>query len=332
MKKACLVVHPVYQKNEIFKPDSRLNRDNCLAFFHELKTAFAAKGYDLQTNDMISTESADVVIYNEMPKNTSAVDKNKSAVLLFESELIRPDNWDLNNHKKFKYIFTWNDAFVDHKKYIKFNFTDSSPIKSKTFKEKQKLCVLVSGNKYVSHPKELYSKRIEAIRWFEKNHPNDLDLYGIGWDLYIFKIPLFSRVLNRFTRLRKILGTRWALYKGSVDSKAELMQNYKFSICYENAEGISGYITEKIFDSMSAGCVPVYWGAPNIKHYIPEQCFIDKTQFKSYEDLYQYLTSMTEAEYSQRQLAISEYLKSEQHRLFEPAYNATVIAEELVNQ
>ncbi len=331
MKKACLVVHPVYQKNEIFKPNSRLNRDNCLAFFHELKTAFAAKGYDLQTDDMISTESADVVIYNEMPKHISMVDKNKSAVLLFESELIRSDNWDLNNHKKFKYIFTWNDDFVDHKKYIKFNFTDSSPIKLKTFKEKQKLCVLVSGNKYVSHPKELYSKRIEAIRWFEKNHPNDLDLYGMGWNLYTFKIPLFSRVLNKLTKLRKVLGAKWVLYKGAVDSKADLMQNYKFSICYENAAGISGYITEKIFDSMAAGCIPVYWGAPNIKQYVPELCFIDKTQFKTYDELYQYLMSMTESEYAKRQQAISQYLKSEQHRLFEPAYNAAVIAENLVN-
>lgn len=330
MKKACLVVHPAYQKNEIFAPNSRLNRDNCLAFFHELKTAFAANGYDLQTDDMISTASADVVIYNEMPKRPSLVDKNKSAVLLFESELIRPDNWDINNHKNFKYIFTWNDDWVDQKKYFKFNFTDSSPIRLKNFKEKQKLCVLVSGNKHVDHPKELYSKRIEAIRWFEKNHPNDLDLYGMGWDLYTFKNPLLSRIFNRFTRLRKFLAAKWALYKGSVDSKADLMQNYKFSICYENAFGIAGYITEKIFDSMAAGCIPVYWGAPNIKHYVPELCFIDKTQFRTYEELYQYLINMTESEYGQRQQAISAYLKSEQHRLFEPAYNANSTAQLLI--
>jgi hypothetical protein len=32
---------------------------------------------------------------------------------------------------------------------------------------------------------ELYSKRVEAIKWFEKNHPEDFDFYGIGWDRYV---------------------------------------------------------------------------------------------------------------------------------------------------
>jgi hypothetical protein len=26
---------------------------------------------------------------------------------------------------------------------------------------------------------------VEAIKWFEKNHPEDFDFYGIGWDRYV---------------------------------------------------------------------------------------------------------------------------------------------------
>jgi hypothetical protein len=39
--------------------------------------------------------------------------------------------------------------------------------------------------KKINHPLELYSKRVEAIKWFEKNHPEDFDFYGIGWDRYV---------------------------------------------------------------------------------------------------------------------------------------------------
>ncbi|WP_226896450.1 glycosyltransferase family 10 domain-containing protein [Poseidonibacter ostreae] len=58
-----------------------------------------------------------------------------------------------------------------------------------------------------------------------------------------------------------------------------------------------GYITEKIFDSFFAGCVPVYLGADNITEHIPKECFIDKREFDTYEKLYKYLKNMSDEEY-----------------------------------
>lgn len=29
------------------------------------------------------------------------------------------------------------------------------------------------------------------------------------------------------------------------------------------------YVTEKVYDAFVAGCVPIYWGAANIAHFIP---------------------------------------------------------------
>ncbi|KAB7887432.1 hypothetical protein GBG19_10625 [Poseidonibacter ostreae] len=68
-------------------------------------------------------------------------------------------------------------------------------------------------------------------------------------------------------------------------------------MCYENARDIPGYITEKIFDSFFAGCVPVYLGADNITEHIPKECFIDKREFDTYEKLYKYLKNMSDEEY-----------------------------------
>ncbi|MDR1544416.1 MAG: hypothetical protein LBS50_08445 [Prevotellaceae bacterium] len=42
--------------------------------------------------------------------------------------------------------------------------------------------------------------------------------------------------------------------------KHDFICNYKFNICPENSDS-AGYVTEKIFQSIAAGCIPVYWGA-----------------------------------------------------------------------
>ena len=43
------------------------------------------------------------------------------------------------------------------------------------------------------------------------------------------------------------------------DHKEEYLRQYRFNLCPENSLG-EGYITEKVFDSISAGCIPIYWG------------------------------------------------------------------------
>lgn len=336
MKKACLVVDSAYQQNEIFKKDSWLNRDNCLQFFQDLQSEFLKYNIQLTTQDVVSMDEADYVIYNDMPKKLPRrEDQAKSHLLLFESELIRPDNWDLKNHQLFKNIFTWYDPIVDQRKYFKFNFSHHLSQQQKkeflTFAQKNKFCTLIAGHKYVKHPQELYSKRVEAIRWFEKNQPEFFELYGIGWDLHTFTGPLICRAFNRIKYFRKLFSKKWPSYQGKVKDKFELLKTCKFSICYENAFGIEGYITEKILDSLAAGCIPVYWGAPNIAQFIPESCFIRRENFTSYESLWQYLSTMTENEYNQRLLAIQKFLTSPEHQAFESLSVARSVVRQIVS-
>ena len=44
------------------------------------------------------------------------------------------------------------------------------------------------------------------------------------------------------------------------DDKINFLKNYKIEICFENIIE-NGYITEKIFGALYAGCIPVYWGS-----------------------------------------------------------------------
>src|SRR5438445_11355992 len=95
------------------------------------------------------------------------------------------------------------------------------------------------GNKTSSHPDELYSERLATIRFLDARAPWNFDLYGPDWS------------------------SDRPAYRGFADNKIAFMKYYKFPIVYENMKNIQGYITEKIFDAFSAGCVPVYWGASN---------------------------------------------------------------------
>lgn len=46
------------------------------------------------------------------------------------------------------------------------------------------------------------------------------------------------------------------------DNKLEFLQHYRFNMCPENSN-YPGYCTEKIFEAIAAGCVPLYWGSDN---------------------------------------------------------------------
>ena len=315
-----------YNKNRMFKDKSSPIGDDLMYPFVYLGEYLIKKGHKINTIDMDNIGNFDAIVFMDFPtfKNKYfkqlVSDKSKNLYLLiFESEVIRPDNWNIENHKYFKKIFTWNDKFVDNKKYFKINFSSKIPTDLVfDLNKMKKLCTMIAGHKMKSHPLELYTERVKAIRWFEQNHPEDFDLYGIGWDKYYFK-DMLAR-LNRFNALRKIMKPRYPSYKRPIESKKEVYKKYKFAICYENARNISGYITEKIFDCFFAGCVPIYWGAPNITDHIPTDTFIDRRNFKTHEELYQYLKNMSDREYIGYLDAIKNFIKSDKIYPFSAEY------------
>ncbi len=333
MIKATFFTGQFYLNNRQFDMlDKISNRDNCLYGWYLLQKKFRENGIDLSTQDINSPLEAQFVIYNEMPKIKNITPNKDNYFLMLESKIIRPDNWSIENHRFFKKIFTWDDTLVDNKKYIKINYPHKLPIDlDYDLNRKEKFCAMIVANKFKSHPLELYTERIKAIRWFEENHPEDFDLYGIGWDRYFFK-GILSR-LNRFNALRKIMiKPKYPSYRGAVNSKREVLQRYKFAICYENAKDVPGYITEKIFDCFFAGCVPVYWGAPNVTEYIPKNTFIDKRNFNSYEELYKYLKNMSDREYVNYLDAIKDFVQSERMYPFSAEYFADTLSNEIISR
>jgi hypothetical protein len=183
---------------------------------------------------------------------------------------------------------TWNDSLVDNKKFFKFYYPVLSEMDANlvSFSQK-KLLTMVCRNKTSSHPKELYSERLKVIRYFEKQKSRDFEFYGYGWK-----------------------ASAHSTYRGEVQDKHAVLKQYRFSICYENMKDVRGYITEKIFDSFAAGCVPVYCGASNVADYIPRNCFIARQDFSSFGALVEYLRNMKEDEYNRYLENIRLFLES----------------------
>jgi hypothetical protein len=84
------------------------------------------------------------------------------------------------------------------------------------------------------------------------------------------------------------------------ETKSEVIGSYKFALGAENTFE-TDYVTEKFFQPLLAGTVPVYRGAPNVADFAPgERCFIDANAFASTRELAEYLTHLDhdDAEYA----------------------------------
>lgn len=92
----------------------------------------------------------------------------------------------------------------------------------------------------------------------------------------------------------KLLNNKTLKYDVGNVSKEQAISSYKFTIAFENAI-TKDYVTEKFFQPLVMGSVPVYLGAPNIKEFAPsEQCYLNVNDFKSPQELAKYIMFLDE--------------------------------------
>jgi hypothetical protein len=161
------------------------------------------------------------------------------------------------------------------------------------------LVAIWSAKEAHGRPRELYSERRKAIEHFGLS--GSLDLFGIGWERV--KAPA-----GRHPGLTRA-------WRGPIEDKLQTLLRYKFALCYENSRW-RGYVTEKIFDCLRAGTIPVYWGAPDIREIVPPSTFIDRTAFASNEELARHLDSLSEAELNEFRAAGAAFLQSDAYFQF----------------
>lgn len=83
---------------------------------------------------------------------------------------------------------------------------------------------------------------------------------------------------------------------------------------------------------MAAGSVPIYSGISNITDYVPKECFIDFHQFKNHEELYAYISTMTDKTYNSYLKCIKNYMAEPEKNLNHPKQVTTLILSHIENK
>lgn len=157
---------------------------------------------------------------------------------------------------------------------------------------------IISSTYSKSLQASLHNERLIVLSELAKD--NFLDLYGVGWDNPQM-VPKSQRLF--FQEITKA-------WRGIAGCKHDLIKQYEFGLCIENMEK-PGYVTEKIFDCLAAGVIPVYLGAPDIEDFVPSNAFVDlRRLLKKKTSVLQYLKGLPRSEREDMRVAGLNFLKS----------------------
>jgi hypothetical protein len=171
-------------------------------------------------------------------------------------------------------------------------------------------------------PTSNFRRRAEVFAWFDRNWPDDFDLWGRGWN-------------RPMGPVQRWFGHRtYRTYRGEVpddvDGKILAMARYKFYLCLENNIHESGFVTDRITDALCARTVPVYHGPTTMGDHVPPECFINYREFAGPADLGRFLRSIDEARYRRYLDAGQAFLESNATRFFTTYYMFRVIHDRLL--
>jgi hypothetical protein len=321
--------YPVFNQDRLFDlTDPLLNRDDQLLPFHRLREYLRTKGKSVHTADLLATanpgaEGASAYISLGIPDNFRRIASEGQARLrafvIMEPPVVAPHLYrmlpELTDAFEQVYVHNvdgdgYDMAGVQRDKLRRLYWPlpyDKVLEPYWSQRDRAHRIVVINGShKPQSFRAEQYSTRIEAMAALAP--AGVVDLYGRGWDRWWSREALWLA----YWRNRRTL---MSIYKGACASKFEVLQRYKFCLCFENM-AMNGYITEKLFDCLYAGTIPLYLGAPDIERYVPDNVYIDCRKFRSWDDMWAQVREIPESRVDAMRQAGRQFLESESARPF----------------
>lgn len=150
--------------------------------------------------------------------------------------------------------FAWpQDAIVEIEDFEKWSLRESK-------------FVVIQGNKFSAVSGELYSLRRKVFAKLGSH----IHLFGKDWNQGLLKdFWLWTKSALRSFPCRISLRSLFGVgkfqksFQGMTGNKAETLTRYKFAIVIENSPD---FVSEKLFDCISAGCLVLYVG-PNLEKF-----------------------------------------------------------------
>lgn len=316
-----------HSNNSFFREEDPTHRFNPTHTNRVLREAFAQRDIELNTADVNEGRAVDFELHFEgraMPPG-----QVPRFLVALENPFINPLNADPAHFAHFRRVFSWDQRFLGLPNVQEIAYGIHFVVPPwPSFDERDIFSCLINANKRFKHPlpNDLYVERVEVIRWHERHAPADFHLYGLGWNKPRHEDGLVGKARRRLQRLAtQAWGYRpFPSWRGEVADKSAVLLRSKFSYCYENVHSLSGYVTEKIFDSMMNGCVPVYWGADDVTRHVPKNTFIDRRDFRDTAHVHAHLRSMSRDEFAERQAAIKVFLEDGARRYSAQRFSQTI--------
>jgi alpha(1,3/1,4) fucosyltransferase len=310
-----------YQDGLFDISNPKLNRDDSLQPLHRLQKALNGIGTEIHTADYLPEFAQDNIaisyyslgLMDKYHELSTRPDVKLRAFIIMEPPAVAPHLYrelpELTRHFERVYVHnTQGDGYslkhVDQSRLRTFYWPQpcNGPIEP-YWSNKSRLhrIVVINGNHIPRSLRgQLYGKRIAAMA--ELHNTRLVDLYGRGWDQWWSHRSMWPPYWFNYKKLMSI-------YRGPCDSKYEVLGQYNFSLCFENMT-MTGYVTEKIFDCLYAGCIPLYLGAKNIEDLIPPATYIDCRQFSSWTEMGEYVLAMSADEIATIKAAGRAFLES----------------------
>jgi hypothetical protein len=272
-----------------------------------------------QVSKAASLEEADFVLFCDYLEEdvaqvaTAKIPIHKRILLILEPEVVLPTNFKKQSLKEFGTVIRVGrpEKLQGHNLNWPQHWREISPT---NLKRNQTDAVMISGNKISFVCGELYSLRRNAA--FEISH---VALYGTGWNS-TFSVR-FRKLLveasnvmksGHFPRIQPV--QYWFRnhknWLGAPGDKTKVLENYRISLVIENS---AEFLTEKLFDSFFAGCIPVYVG-PNIEDFgIPKSLVV--TASGSISSIREGIKRAQDMDYSAWYEELKNWISKEQTKL-----------------
>ena len=185
-------------------------------------------------------------------------------------------------------------------------------------------------------PSDLTDKQRKAVAlagYSANRRRQRLVMHGVDIDLVLPRQELILEGHRR--KMVDVHGRNWPAGIAIGESrggdyqsaKMAVLKNYRFNICMENTDW-DYYVTEKIWEAITARCLPIYRGGKEkIYEDFERGSFVDPNDFPNAEKLLDHVASMSDTEYCDRvNSCINSYNKIWERGDYEAQYRRTAEA------
>lgn len=220
--------------------------------------------------------SADIIISFDRAENSLLKDLSKrdsfKVLVRLEPKIVIPENYKPKNIKFFDLLI--DVGKVQNLETNVLNWPQDLSLSNNLTLNRSERVAMVNSNLLSLHRGENYSLRRAASTKIDQ-----IDLYGRQWnnsarDKALTSLRELNKIITKPQSL-KITGAKYYFrsyqnFLGSIESKRSALSNYKYSLVIENS---NDYVSEKIFDSFLAGCIPIYVGPSLTNYSIPTDLY-----------------------------------------------------------